>query len=106
MSRDITEALLEREKLANTLQDKEEQARLRASPMVVPCNEMAEQYGTAGTLGETLDADAKWGKQLDNHHKEKVMQEAARLRHAKLVHKLENKLAFVSSKLELPYAEN
>lgn len=96
MSPEVTEALLERERLAKSLQDEEEQARLKASALVVPGIEKTEQSGTAGSLEETLDADAKWGKPLDDEHKEKVMQEAERLRHTDLVRKLERKLAFVS----------
>lgn len=94
LSPDVTEALLERERLAKSLQDEEEQARLRASAMIIPNVEVAQHFGTAGTLGETLDADAKWGKRLD---KEKVMREADILRHAHLVRKLERKLSFVST---------
>lgn len=97
LSPEVTEALLERERLAKSLQDEEEQARLRASTIIVPRTEIAEQPGTAGTLGETLDADAKWGKRLDNRHKKEVMQQAEVLRHANLVRRLEKKLAFVSS---------
>lgn len=96
LSPDVTEALLERERLAKSLQDEEEQARLRASAMIIPNVEAAQHFGTAGTLGETLDADAKWGKRLD---KEKVMREADILRHAHLVRKLERKLSFAERKL-------
>lgn len=96
LSPEVTEALLERERLAKSLQDEEEQARLKASALVVPGIEKTEQSGTAGSLEETLDADAKWGKQLDDQHKEKVMRDAERLRHADLVRKLERKLAIVS----------
>ncbi|XP_021291444.1 CRM-domain containing factor CFM3A, chloroplastic/mitochondrial [Herrania umbratica] len=99
LSPDVAEALLERERLAKSLQDEEEQARLRASAFLVPSAEVAEQSGAAGTLGETLDADARWGKRLDNHHKEKVMKEAEILRHANLVRKLEKNLAFAERKL-------
>lgn len=99
LSPEVTEALLERERLAKSLQDEEEQARLRASAIVVPRTEIAEQPGTAGTLGETLDADAKWGKRLDNRHKKEVMQQAEVMRHANLVRKLEKKLAFSERKL-------
>ncbi|KAM1301589.1 hypothetical protein ACFX2H_012603 [Malus domestica] len=99
LSPEVTEALLERERLAKSLQDEEEQARLRASAMVIPNVEQAQHFGTAGTLAETLDADAKWGKMMDNHHKKKVMQEADILRHANLVRKLERKLAFAERKL-------
>lgn len=97
LSPDVSEALLERERLAKSLQDKEEQARLRASALVIQSAGTIEQSGTAGTLEETLDADAKWGKSLDDNHREKIMREIEIERHAKLVRKLESKLAFVSS---------
>ncbi|XVF38352.1 hypothetical protein REPUB_Repub20aG0094000 [Reevesia pubescens] len=99
LSPDVAEALLERERLAKSLQDEEEQARLRASALFVPNTEVAEQSRAAGTLGETLDADARWGKRLDDHHKEKVRKEAEILRHANLVRKLEKNLAFAERKL-------
>ncbi|KAK6278911.1 hypothetical protein POUND7_019178 [Theobroma cacao] len=99
LSPDVAEALVERERLAKSLQDEEEQARLRASAFLVPSTEVAEQSGAAGTLGETLDADARWGKRLNNHHKEKVMKEAEILRHANLVRKLDKNLAFADRKL-------
>lgn len=96
LSRDVTEALLERERLAKSLQDEEEQVRSRAAALVIPRVEIAEQSGTAGTLGETLDADARWGKTLDDRHEEKLMKEAEMIRHANLLRKLERKLAIVS----------
>lgn len=93
---DISEALLEKEKLANDLQDEEEQARLRASPFIMPHMEESDAPIFAGTLKETLDADSRWGKELGDEEKEKIMREAELLRHANLVRKLDNKLAFVS----------
>ncbi|KAK8973282.1 hypothetical protein V6N11_034380 [Hibiscus sabdariffa] len=99
LSADVAEALLERERLAKSLQDVEEQSRLRASALFVPSTEVAEQSGAAGTLGETLDADARWGQKLDDHHKKKVMKEVEILRHANLVRKLEKNLAFSERKL-------
>ncbi|OMO54754.1 hypothetical protein CCACVL1_27603 [Corchorus capsularis] len=95
----VAEALLERERLAESLQDEEEQARLRAAALFVPKTEEPEQLGPAGTLGETLDADARWGKRLDDHHKEKVMKEAEILRHANLMRKLQKNLAFAERKV-------
>ncbi|KAM7279817.1 hypothetical protein ACFE04_006951 [Oxalis oulophora] len=99
LSPDVSEALLERERLAKSLQDEEEQARLRASAFLVPSVDRSEQPGTAGTLGETLDADARWGKTLDESHKQKVIKEAEVTRHANLVRKLEKKLAFAERKV-------
>lgn len=97
LSPDVTEALLERERLAKSHQDEEEQARLRASAMISPRDGLIELSLTAGTLGETLDADARWGKRLDGDHEERMMREAEVLRHANLVRKLDRRLAFVSS---------
>ncbi|KAI4317958.1 hypothetical protein L6164_025778 [Bauhinia variegata] len=99
LSPDVAQALIVREKMVKTLQDDEEQARLRASSLIVPTISTSEQSGEAGTLGETLDADAKWGKTLDDHHEAKVMREIEQQRHAKLVKKLEQKLAFAERKL-------
>ncbi|XP_057771404.1 CRM-domain containing factor CFM3A, chloroplastic/mitochondrial-like [Salvia miltiorrhiza] len=96
---DIAEALLEQERLAKALQDEEEQARLRASPFATPRFERTDESGFAGTLKETLDADNRWGKQLGDNEKDKMMREAELLRHASLVRKLDNKLAYAERRL-------
>lgn len=94
---DVAEALLEKERLARALQDEEEQARLRASSFFTPTVEPTDESGTAGTLGEYLDANARWGKRINDNDKAKVMREAEVARHANIVRKLEKKLVFVSS---------
>lgn len=99
LSSDVAEALLEREQLARSLLDDEEQARWRASAFAVPSIESAELPKAAGTLGETLDADARWGKRLDEHHEAKVMKEAEVMRHVDLVRRLEKKLAYAEKRL-------
>ncbi|XP_043723753.1 CRM-domain containing factor CFM3A, chloroplastic/mitochondrial-like isoform X1 [Telopea speciosissima] len=99
LSADVTEALLERERLAKALQDEEEQARVRASSMVIPSAETTGESSTAGTLGETLEADVRWGKKLDGDNKDKVLRAAELERHAKLVRKLERKLDLAQRKL-------
>ena len=43
------------------MEDVEEEARLRAFSLVVPTIDTSEKSRGTGTLGETLDADAKWG---------------------------------------------
>lgn len=96
LSPDVAEALLEKERLAKSLQDEEEQARLRASTFITPRVETQDQTGSAGTLSETLDANARWAKRLDDDHKQKVLQEAETLKQANLIRKLERKLYFVS----------
>ncbi|XP_077248073.1 CRM family member 3A [Tasmannia lanceolata] len=99
LSRAVTEALVERERLAKALQDKEEQARLRATSSVMLNVETIEQHGSTGTLGETLEANARWGKRLDDHERNKMMKAAEVARHADLVRKLEWKLALAERKL-------
>ncbi|KAK7344023.1 hypothetical protein VNO77_13222 [Canavalia gladiata] len=99
LSPDVTQALLERERMAKAMQDEEEQARLRASSLLIPTSNTSGLSAEAGTLGETLDADAKWGKTLDERHKQKVMREVEQLRHANLVKKLEQKLSLAERKL-------
>lgn len=96
---EVAEALVEKERLVRTFQDEEEQARLRASSaLLAPSIKPNQNLVATGTLGETLDATSKWGKDLDDEdHVEEVKQEAERLRSANLVRKLEKKLAFVSS---------
>ncbi|KAG7547606.1 RNA-binding CRM domain [Arabidopsis suecica] len=128
LSLEVAEALMEKERLVRTLQDEEEQARLRASSalvvpsikanqnlartlqdeeeharpsaLVVPSTKANQNLVSAGSLGETLDATGKWGKNLDNDdHVEEMKQEVEKVRSAKLVRKLERKLAFAEKKL-------
>ncbi|KAL5988968.1 CRM-domain containing factor cfm3, chloroplastic/mitochondrial [Asimina triloba] len=109
LSPDLAEALLERKRLAQSLQDEEEQARLRASSSVIPNLETSEQTSisgagiagaaVAGTLGETLDADARWGKRLDDDHRNKMMRAAEAEKHTDLVRKLESRLSLSERKL-------
>ncbi|XP_076947013.1 CRM-domain containing factor CFM3A, chloroplastic/mitochondrial-like [Bidens hawaiensis] len=99
LSPDIAEALLEKERLAKSLQDEEEQARLRASTFIIPRVETRDQAGSAGTLSETLDANARWAKTLDDEYKQKVLQEAETQKQANLTRKLERKLRFADKKL-------
>lgn len=99
LSADVAQTLLERENLVKALQDEEDQARLRASSLAVQTNDTSTQSGETGTLEETLNADAKWGKRLDEHHEENIKREVELLRHAKIVRKLEQKLAFAERKV-------
>lgn len=94
LSPDVSEALLEQERLAKSLQDEEEKARLRASTFITP--KVETQDHSAGTLGESLDANARWAKRLDNDHRQKVLREAETVRQADLIRKLQRKLRFVS----------
>ncbi|PKA47170.1 Chloroplastic group IIA intron splicing facilitator CRS1, chloroplastic [Apostasia shenzhenica] len=102
LSRDVSEALIERERLAKALQDEEEQARERASFSVttnIENVEATEELCSAGTLAETLKADAKWGKKLDNDYEKKMIKAAEAARHADIVRKLEKKLSIAERKV-------
>ncbi|RYR68551.1 hypothetical protein Ahy_A03g015045 isoform E [Arachis hypogaea] len=99
LSATVTQALKERERMAKAMQDEEEQARLRASSLVLPTMNNSEISAEAGTLGETLDADAKWGKTLDEHHKQKIMREVELQRHTTVVNKLERNLFLAERKV-------
>ncbi|CAH8382125.1 unnamed protein product [Eruca vesicaria subsp. sativa] len=101
LSREVAEALVEQERFVRSLQDEEEEARLRgSSALIVPSTEPTNKLTSAGTLGETLDATGKWGKNLDDgHHAEEVKHEVEKLRHGNLVRKLEKKLSFAERKL-------
>lgn len=101
LSREVAEVLQEKERLAKSLQDEEEQARLRASSaLIAPSIEPNQEPVGAGTLGETLDATGKWGKNLDDDDDVVEMkQEIEKMRHTNLVRKLERKLAFAERKL-------
>ncbi|KAK9068195.1 hypothetical protein SSX86_012306 [Deinandra increscens subsp. villosa] len=99
LSPDVSEALLEKERLAKSLQDEEENARLRASTFITPRVETQDQTGFAGTLGETLDANARWAKRLDDDDEQKVLQQAETLKQADIIRKLDRKLRFADRKL-------
>nr|XP_043629533.1 CRM-domain containing factor CFM3A, chloroplastic/mitochondrial-like [Erigeron canadensis] len=99
LSTDVSEVLLEKERLAKSLQDDEEQARLRASTFITPRVETEGHSGSAGTLGETLDANARWAKRMDDVHEQKVLQEVETHRQADLIRKLERKLRIADRKL-------
>lgn len=99
LSSEVAEALLEKERLAKALQDEEEQMRLRASASALPNFETTPESQKAGTLEETLEANARWAKTLDHNDKVKVLKEADALRHSNLVRKLESKLGFAERKL-------
>ncbi|CAA7028121.1 unnamed protein product [Microthlaspi erraticum] len=98
---EVAEALVEKERLVTTYQDEEEQARLRASlALLAPSIKANQNLVATGTLGETLDASSKWGKNLDDEdHVEEVKQETERLRSANIVRKLERNLAFAEKRL-------
>lgn len=92
----MKEALLERQKLAKLQQDKEEQARMKASESLVLKAKIARGPFVAGTLAETMEARSRWGHQPSSEEIEKMKRDATLAKHASLVRYLEKKLASVS----------
>ncbi|CAL4983741.1 unnamed protein product [Urochloa decumbens] len=99
LSSELAEALLEREKLAKSLQD-EEEARLKAASSFSSSSDAYVPPTVAGTLEETLEANCKYGNKLDEDHEDKMARAAAAARHADLVRKLEWKLSLGQKKME------
>nr|CAB3490174.1 unnamed protein product [Digitaria exilis] len=100
LSSELQEVLLERERLAKSLQD-EEQARLNAASSFSSSSNAYVQPSVAGTLEETLEANSKYGKQLNDGHADKMARTVAAARHADVVRKLEWKLARVSDQVAI-----
>ena len=55
-----------------------------------------EGQALAGTLAESLEAQARWGREISDHEREKMKEEAARAKTAKMVNRIGHKLAVVS----------
>ncbi|CAO2151344.1 unnamed protein product [Urochloa humidicola] len=99
LSSELAEVLLERERLAKSLQD-EEQARLKAASSFSSSSDAYVQPTVAGTLEESLEANSKYGSKLDENHVDKMARTVAAARHADLVRKLEWKLSLAQKKME------
>ncbi|CAD6256485.1 unnamed protein product [Miscanthus lutarioriparius] len=99
LSSELAEVLLERERLAKSLQD-EEEARRKAASYFSSSAETYVQPTVAGTLGETLEANSKYGTKLDENHADKMTRTVEAARHADLVRKLEWKLSLAQKKME------
>uniref|UniRef100_A0A0D9XTR6 CRM-domain containing factor CFM3, chloroplastic/mitochondrial n=1 Tax=Leersia perrieri TaxID=77586 RepID=A0A0D9XTR6_9ORYZ len=99
LSSELAEALLERERLAKSLQD-EEQARLNAAPSFSSSTDAPVEPTVAGTLGETIEANSKYGNKLGENYEDKMTRTVEAARHADLVRKLEWKLALAEKKIE------
>ncbi|CAD6253361.1 unnamed protein product [Miscanthus lutarioriparius] len=99
LSSELAEVLLERERLAKSFQD-EEEARRKAASYFSSSAETYVQPTVAGTLGETLEANSKYGTKLDENHEDKMARTVEAARHADLVRKLEWKLSLAQKKME------
>ncbi|WVZ50806.1 hypothetical protein U9M48_002028 [Paspalum notatum var. saurae] len=101
LSSELAEALLEREKIAKSLQDEEEARRMPAAYFSSSDEAYVEPQPTvAGTLGETLEANSKYGNKLEENHADKMARTVEAARHADLVRRLEWKLSVAQKKME------
>ncbi|KAL6009052.1 hypothetical protein ACLOJK_022279 [Asimina triloba] len=96
----VKEALVERKKLARLRQDEEEQARLEASALIASSANTASGPFVAGTLAETLAANARWVNEPSSEEREKMTRDAALAKHASLVRYLEKKLMHAKAKVK------
>ncbi|KAJ4952641.1 hypothetical protein NE237_029473 [Protea cynaroides] len=99
LSPPVREALLEREKLTELHQDEEEQARQKVLQLIVSNVKAARGPLVAGSLAESMAADARWANLSSSEEMEKMMKDAALARHASLVRYLEKKLKHAQEKV-------
>lgn len=89
----VATALAERQEMTKQSQNVEEEVRIRASD-----TSLVSEDGKplAGTLAEFYEAQARWGREISSEEREKMIQEASRAKTARVVKRLEHKLATVS----------
>ncbi|KAE8665524.1 hypothetical protein F3Y22_tig00112609pilonHSYRG00016 [Hibiscus syriacus] len=92
----VAAALAERQDLTKQIQDAEEKLRVRA----VEPSQSGEDKGQApaGTLAEFYEAQARWGRDISAEEREKMIEEASKAKHARLVKRVEHKLAVAQAK--------
>lgn len=92
----VAAVIAERQELTKQVQDVEEKARCKALD-VAPLGE-GELTAQAGSLAEFYEAQACWGRDISAEERERMMQEVAKANNAKLVKKVERKLAVAQTK--------
>lgn len=90
----VAAVIAERQELTKQVQDVEEKVRCKALDST-PSGE-DESTAQAGSLAEFYVAQACWGRDISTEERERMMQEVAKAKNAKLVKKIECKLAVVS----------
>ncbi|XP_031259324.1 CRM-domain containing factor CFM3, chloroplastic/mitochondrial [Pistacia vera] len=92
----VAAALAEREEFAKQIQDVEEKVRNKVLE-VTPSGEN-EVPAPAGSLAEFYEAQSRWGREVSTEERERMMEEAAKAKHARLVKRIEHKLAVAQAK--------
>ncbi|CAI9113566.1 OLC1v1014191C1 [Oldenlandia corymbosa var. corymbosa] len=91
----VAAALTERQEMTKQSQDIEEEVRIK------PINAAPEGEDgkvLAGTLAEFYEAQARWGREISEEDRERMIQEAAREKTARVVKRLEHKLSLAQAK--------
>lgn len=88
----VADALAERQEMTKQIQDVEE--KVRVGPVALPVSE--EKGALAGTLAEFYEAQARWGTEISAEQREKMIEEASRAKHGRVIRRLDHKLAIVS----------
>ncbi|XP_014513697.1 CRM-domain containing factor CFM3, chloroplastic/mitochondrial isoform X2 [Vigna radiata var. radiata] len=92
----VATVLAEREEMTKQVQDVEDKFRCRAVD-AIPSGQ-GEATAQAGTLAEFYEAQARWGREISPGEREKMVEEAAKAKTAKLVRKIEHKLFLAQTK--------
>ncbi|KAG4991998.1 hypothetical protein JHK87_025455 [Glycine soja] len=92
----VAAVLAEREELTKQVQDVEDKVRCRAVD-AIPSGQ-GEATAQAGTLAEFYEAQARWGREISPDEREKMMEEAAKAKTAKLVRQIEHKIFIAQTK--------
>ncbi|XP_051147774.1 CRM-domain containing factor CFM3A, chloroplastic/mitochondrial [Andrographis paniculata] len=90
----VAAALTERQEMTEQIQDVEEKVRVGQSPS--PVGEGKE--ASAGTLAEFYEAQARWGIDISAEERENMKKEASRAERARVIRRLEHKLAISQAK--------
>lgn len=93
----VAAVLAERQELTKQVQDAEEKVRCRTVDKTLSGEDDAN--GQAGSLAEFYEAQARWGRDISNKEREKMMKEATEAKNVRLIKKVELKLASVSIRL-------
>ncbi|XP_044466418.1 CRM-domain containing factor CFM3, chloroplastic/mitochondrial isoform X2 [Mangifera indica] len=92
----VAATLAEREEVAKQIQDVEEQIRNKV--LDVTASGENEVPAPAGSLAEFYEAQSRWGRDISTEERERMLEEAAKAKHARLVKWIEHKLAVAQAK--------
>ncbi|GFP99927.1 chloroplastic group iia intron splicing facilitator crs1 chloroplastic [Phtheirospermum japonicum] len=98
----VTTVLAERQEMAKQVQDVEEKVRVgpaAAAAAAATATPLAEEKeAQAGTLAEFYEAQARWGIDITAEDRERMIEEASRAKRAKVIRRLEHKVALSQAK--------